>query len=125
LKFSIEIEPGLEDVLIPGFILQILAENAIEHGTSQLIKPAVGHIQIRACLKELELVEITVEDNAGLYREENVKKAQDNNRYGMQMVQDLIRTQFNSNQYGLSVDCEPGVYTKVILTLPRRFEIDT
>jgi LytS/YehU family sensor histidine kinase len=65
-----------------------------------------------------------VEDNAGLYREENVKRAQDNNRYGMQMVQDLISTQFNSNQYGLSVDCESGMYTKIILTLPRRFEAD-
>lgn len=124
LKFSIEIEPELQDVLIPGFILQILAENAIEHGTSQLIKPAVGHVQVRAYLKESNLVQITVEDNAGLYREENLERAQNNNRFGMQMVQDLIRTQFNSNQYGLSVDCEPGVYTKVILTLPRRFEAD-
>ncbi len=124
LKFSIEIEPGLEDVLIPGFILQILAENAIDHGTSQLIKPAVGHVRVKAYLKASNLVNITVEDNAGLYREENVKRAQDNNRYGIQMVDDLIRTQFNSNQYGLSFDWEPGVYTKATLTLPRRFEAD-
>lgn len=38
------------------------------------------------------------------------------------MIVELIRTQFNSNQYGLKFECEADKYTKAILTLPRYFD---
>lgn len=123
LKFSIEIDPALHDVLIPGFVLQLLVENAIKHGTSKLLEPAIGEVQVRAyCSETSDQVQIDVIDNVGLYCEKSAEAARKRGSYGLEMVEELIKTQFNSNQYGLSIDCKTDVYTKVTITLPRYFE---
>jgi two-component system LytT family sensor kinase len=123
LEFTIEIDKTFYDVLIPGFILQLLVENAIKHGTSRLLPPAIGQIKVRAYSdKNPSLVNIEIFDNAGLYSEQEKNDAQKNESYGIKMIDELIRTQFNSNQYGLNYECEPDKYTKAILTLPRHFD---
>lgn len=40
----------------------------------------------------------------------------------MKLADDLIKTQFNSNEYGLAVNCEPDQYTTVTVTLPYEVE---
>jgi two-component system LytT family sensor kinase len=123
LLFTIDVDKVVGDVLIPGFILQLLVENAIKHGTSQLLPPAMGQINVRAyCSRDSALVNIEVSDNAGLYSEEEKNEAQKKGSYGIKMIDELIRTQFNSNQYGLKFECEVDKYTKAILTLPRYFD---
>jgi two-component system LytT family sensor kinase len=123
LLFTIDVDKVVGDVLIPGFILQLLVENAIKHGTSQLLPPAMGQINVRAyCSRDSALVNIEVSDNAGLYSEEEKNDAQKKGSYGIKMIDELIRTQFNSNQYGLKFECEVDKYTKAILTLPRYFD---
>ena len=123
LKFSIDINPALCNILIPGFVLQLVVENAIKHGTSQLLEPAMGEVQVRAHYSEAsDQVHIDVIDNAGLYCEEKAVAARQRGSYGLEMVEELIRTQFNSNQYGISIHCKTDVYTQVTITLPRYFE---
>ncbi len=50
---------------LPAFTLQPIVENAIKHGTSQLL--GVGEISINASLDGQHLL-LAIEDNAGLYQ---------------------------------------------------------
>jgi two-component system LytT family sensor kinase len=123
LQFSVEIDKTLHDVLIPGFILQLLVENAIKHGISQFLPPVIGQIKVHAySSSDATRVHIEICDNAGLYSEQEKNDAQKKGSYGIKMVEDLIQTQFNSNKYGLTFLCEPEKYTKAIITLPRYFD---
>jgi two-component system sensor histidine kinase LytS len=59
-KFTIRtaVEPALEDVLVPPFTLQPLVENAVRHAFPN----RKGHISIRACRKNGQMI-LTTEDN--------------------------------------------------------------
>ncbi len=116
LQVSIDIDPVLETMRLPRFALQLLVENAIKHGTSQLPKPAIGEVVVRAYQVNDQLVQIEVRDNAGLYDE--IKVAQSIGSYGMKMLADLIKSRFKSDRYGISVDCIFGDYTSITISLP-------
>lgn len=116
LQVSIDIDPVLETMRLPRFALQLLVENAIKHGTSQLPKPAIGEVVVRAYQVNDQLVQIEVRDNAGLYDEN--KAAQSIRSYGMKMLADLIKSRFKSDRYGINVDSVFGNYTSVTISLP-------
>lgn len=116
LQVSIDIDPDLETMRIPRFALQLLVENAIKHGTSQLPKPAIGEVAVCAHRVKDQLVQLEVRDNAGLYDES--KAALSTGSYGIKMLADLIKSRFKSDHYGISVDCIIGDYTSVTIALP-------
>lgn len=112
VKFSIA-----EDLLplrLPAFSLQPIVENAIKHGTSQMIEP--GTISISAHRQDA-LLSIVVEDSAGLYRSDHGSDG-----LGMNMVDRRIKIRYGDN-YGIKVTCEPECWTRVSILLPVEEEL--
>ena len=61
LKIGIDLPPDLENVAVPGLILQPLVENAIKHGVARTAQPVTLKIAASASKERLT---ITVSDNA-------------------------------------------------------------
>jgi two-component system LytT family sensor kinase len=94
---------------MPAFSLQPIVENAIKHGTSQLL--GIGRIRISARVED-EMVLLSVEDNAGLYIEPS-----GGDGLGMHLVRRRIATLCGAS-FGLEVRCERELFTRVTLKLP-------
>ncbi|PWC35396.1 sensor histidine kinase [Azospirillum sp. TSO22-1] len=109
LGVDIDVPDELRGVRLPAFSLQPVVENAIKHGTSQLL--GEGHVRIAARRDGGDLL-LTVEDNAGLYEQ---KPGGDG--LGMAIVDRRIRNRYGDG-YGVTVACEPDVSTRVTLRLP-------
>ena len=86
-------------------------ENAIKHGTSQLL--GIGQLRLSA-IGQGECLVLTVEDNAGLYA-----PSANGNGLGMSLVDRRLRGRYG-DEFGLQVECEPERFTRVILRLPAR-----
>lgn len=94
---------------LPAFSLQPIVENAIKHGTSHLLSGGLIHLRASAGGQQWQF---TVEDNAGLYQENNDKSG-----LGMQLVDKRLRLRYGE-ACGLRVECEPDNFTRIILRLP-------
>ncbi|EPL9568763.1 LytS/YhcK type 5TM receptor domain-containing protein [Providencia rettgeri] len=109
LQIHIEIPEEAKHVELPAFTLQPLVENAIKHGTSQLLE--TGYITIRSYIGSKH-VYIEIEDNAGLY-----KPAKQSDGLGMGLVDKRLRLKYGE-QYGISVEHEPEKFTRMKIRLP-------
>lgn len=119
LEILRDIPDDLADVHLPAFSLQPLVENAIKHGTSQLI--GTGRVRLTAARDGDDLV-VTVEDNAGLFQPRTDHSAVSpsrisDNGLGMSLVDKRVRARYGE-AYGLTVECEPETVTRVRLRLP-------
>ncbi len=56
LRFAIEIEPAVHDAMVPGLILQPLAENAVVHGASEEEERVQVTIEARQVIDSAQLV---------------------------------------------------------------------
>ncbi|OCA52553.1 sensor histidine kinase [Photorhabdus namnaonensis] len=109
LQISIELPESLLHAKLPAFSLQPIVENAIKHGTSQLLE--TGKVTIRAH-QQNQLLILEVEDNAGLYKSVSMGDG-----LGMSLVDKRLRLRYGEN-YGVQIDCQPEKFTRVILHLP-------
>ncbi|MBT1443142.1 sensor histidine kinase [Shewanella sp. JM162201] len=109
LSVNIAIPEALQHYRLPAFTLQPIIENAVKHGTSQLLEPGVIEVQGSASA-DCVLLEVT--DNAGLYQPSESCEG-----LGMNLVHKRIQNQFGK-QYGVSVTCERECFTRVTITLP-------
>ncbi|WP_448204274.1 LytS/YhcK type 5TM receptor domain-containing protein [Azospirillum sp. sgz302134] len=109
LTVDIDVPEDLRRTRLPAFSLQPVVENAIKHGTSQLL--GSGHVRIAAGREGDDLL-LTVEDNAGLYEEKPVGQG-----LGMTIVDRRIRNR-HGEAYGVSIACERDAFTRVTLRLP-------
>jgi len=109
LQVSIQIPEALAHQQLPAFTLQPIVENAIKHGTSQLLGNGVITIRARS---EGQYVIVDVEDNAGLYQPKS-----SGNGLGMSLVDKRLRARFGDS-YGVTVTSEPDNFTRVTLRLP-------
>lgn len=112
LKVDLQVANEFYFQKLPAFTLQPLVENAIKHGTSQLLSN--GNIVIRAYRKDEDVV-IEVEDNAGLYQSRMTGTSEGG--LGMSLVDKRLRARFG-NDYGIAVSCNPDHFTRVTLRLP-------
>jgi sensor histidine kinase YesM len=64
LKVQKQIEPGVQDALVPYLLLQPLVENAIRHGIEP--REDAGHLEIRAQRNNGKLQLSVIDDGAGL-----------------------------------------------------------
>ena len=95
---------------LPAFSLQPIVENAIKHGTSQLI--GKGEVWITARRDRDDLV-IDIADNAGLHD----GGTGSGDGLGMMLVERRLMARFGAS-HGLTVACEPDVATHVSLHIP-------
>jgi two-component system LytT family sensor kinase len=109
LDVHIDIPAEYAGVRLPAFAIQPIVENAIKHGTSQLI--GKGEIRVSAERDGEDLL-IHVDDNAGLYCER-----QQSGGLGMKLVSKRLESCFGPN-YGTSVSCNSDVSTRVTLRVP-------
>ncbi|HSG23271.1 MAG TPA: sensor histidine kinase [Azonexus sp.] len=109
LVVDFDIPDDLRHIRMPAFSLQPIVENAIKHGTSQLLD--VGRICISARSRD-DMLLLSVEDNAGLYIEPAGSSG-----LGMHLVRRRIASRYGST-FGLEIACESEVYTRVTLKLP-------
>ncbi len=108
LQVSLSVPDELAYQHLPAFTLQPIVENAIKHGTSQLL--GTGEIMISASRFNHHLV-LDIEDNAGLY------EASASGGLGMSTVDKRLRAHFGDD-CGITVACEPDRYTRITLRLP-------
>lgn len=111
LQVQLHVPDALSHLRLPAFTLQPIVENAIKHGTSQLL--GVGEITINASLDGDHLV-LDIEDNAGLYQPKADASA---SGLGMSLVDKRLRARFGDG-CGISVACEPDIFTRITLRLP-------
>lgn len=109
LVVDFDIPDDLRHIRMPAFSLQPIVENAIKHGTSQLLE--VGRIRISA-RSQGDMLLLSVEDNAGLYVEPSGSSG-----LGMHLVSRRVATRYGST-FGLEIACEPEVFTRATLKLP-------
>lgn len=62
LNVEMHVDDSARDALVPSLILQPLVENAIKHGTSQIVDKTRGEIEVRA-VRDADRLRITVADN--------------------------------------------------------------
>lgn len=110
LSVDIDVPDDLAETRLPAFSLQPLVENAIKHGTSQLL--GGGRIHISACRDHGDLM-LTVEDNAGLYE---AKPGGDG--LGMNLVDRRLKNRYGE-RYGLAVEHERDVFTRIHMRIPQ------
>ena len=108
LQVSLSVPDELAYQHLPAFTLQPIVENAIKHGTSQLL--GTGEIMISASRFNHHLV-LDIEDNAGLY------EVSASGGLGMSLVDKRLRAHFGDD-CGITVACEPDRYTRITLRLP-------
>jgi len=111
LQVKIDIPEHLLIQVVPVFTLQPIVENAIKHGTSELLN--TGIIKI-TCTEHNDNFTLTVEDNAGLY--EKIKT----NGIGLK-IDERIKMRYG-NHYGIDIQCEPEQWTRVNIHLPKNKE---
>lgn len=109
LRVRFEVADDLMHLTLPAFSLQPIVENAIKYGISQLLEP--GDIVISAG-RTADLLTVVVQDSAGLYQPKP-----DSDGLGMSLVDKRIKLRFGAN-FGLTVACEPGCWTRVSISLP-------
>ncbi|GGY99937.1 MULTISPECIES: sensor histidine kinase [Shewanella] len=111
LKVSIDIPQELYAVQVPAFTLQPIIENAVKHGTSHMME--TGIITVKAIQQDNDLI-LEVTDNAGLYQPRS-----DSDGLGMNLVHKRIQNLYG-DEYGVTVEYEPEVFTKVNIHLPNK-----
>lgn len=105
-----------------NFILQPIVENAIVHGLDEREEEGVGRLLIRVeCDEASELVHILIQDNGkGMDKEQMNGWAQTQvGGYGLRNVHERIQLYYGE-EYGISIESELGVGTKVTVKLPLR-----
>ncbi|NLU32196.1 MAG: sensor histidine kinase [Clostridiaceae bacterium] len=122
-KFEVkyEIDPAVEDCLIPKLLLQPIVENALQHGIMHS-ENGSGTVEISARQKEGSL-EIIVKDNGIGMTQEQLKTVVSNiyngstEGYGLSNVDERLKL-FGGDNCGLSISSELNVGTAVKMSLP-------
>lgn len=105
----LDIPADLDEVYILKFILQPFVENAMYHG----LEPQIGKGSIRVtAVRETEKIIFTIEDDGVGIAVLSVLE----NGYGVRNVRERISL-FYGEGYGVRFDSEPGVGTKVTVTV--------
>ncbi|MBD2870836.1 sensor histidine kinase [Paenibacillus arenilitoris] len=127
-RFAVEwdIEEEARDAVIPKMVIQPLVENALFHGICPM--DGQGTIRIRTVL-EGETLTVSVEDDGvgmdeatwrlKLRSPEAAGTSNQTRGIGLRNIKERIRFLYGP-AFGLSVESEPGVGTRVVLKLPFR-----
>lgn len=124
--YAANIAPELLDCLVPNLVIQPLVENAVVHG----IEAKLGHGELRLTgWQENDHIYIEIYDNGDGIDDEKLRRIfqaeqpenepMDRERIGMVNVHRRLQLYFGE-PYGLVVQSQPGVYTRIRLCIPMR-----
>lgn len=130
-EFIKDVDREVMDVKIPRLLIQPLVENAVHHGIETT--GGTGIIKLIAKIEDRHLAVEIIDNGAGIpgerLEEINRRLSMDNNTYfkslgenkrksiGIENVNRRIKL-FYGESYGLKLESEEGVLTKVIVTIP-------
>jgi two-component sensor histidine kinase/tetratricopeptide (TPR) repeat protein len=119
--FQFHIEESLEinELKLPGMLMQPFVENAIEHGFKDI--EYKGKIDI-AFKEEKNKLLITVDDNGKGFKEADKEK--EHKSRAMQIIKDrlyLFNKQYHSNAFYEMANSEKSKGFKIIVTLPKLY----
>lgn len=117
LQVDVAIDEAWLNYELPSFTIQPLVENAIKHGTSQLLETGKLSIYVRSDAPHPNLI---IEDNAGLFslEEEQIVTPFPVSKegLGMNIVDTRLKNMFG-NFYGLKVESHTQRYTRILIPL--------
>ncbi|MFP5021123.1 sensor histidine kinase [Pseudonocardia phyllosphaerae] len=120
LNIQLQIDPEVQNVVLPFLALQPLVENAVRHGLSG--KPNGGTVTIRAENAGSECVIVVEDDGVGMdpaRLNEDLDDAHLSGAHvGLGNVDDRMRSAFGDN-FGLVVDTNIGAGMKITLRVPK------
>lgn len=125
LRMEKHIDGDVEDNAIPRFTLQPLLENAVFHGIGP--KGGAGTVTVTARRADADSVEILMRDDGVGMDRANIDRifsgGEDSpsglfQQIGIRNVHRRIRYEYG-DRYGVSIQSEPGVYTRARILLPR------
>ena len=115
LNVSMNLDPEVQDALVPPFILQPLVENAIQHGAAA--RSADGTIAVEAW-RDNGRVRLAVRDNGpGLPAGWSLDR---NQGIGIANTRERLRHLYGEQNQSLKISEEPGGGVRVDLSLPFR-----
>lgn len=124
IDFSIDVSPEIYRCEIPKMTLQPLVENSIYHGLKSRTQREKGNVCVRGRAKG-ELICLEVEDDGVGMSEETrdlilqYKEDAGQNHFGVSSVHRRIQLYYGG-EYGIEIESEPGVGTKVVIQIPRK-----
>lgn len=124
MRYTVNIAPEAEEVLLPKLTLQPLVENALYHGIK--LKRGMGHIYVVGRTQGEDVLLQVTDDGVGMPPErlEELRAALDRGErvgFGLSTVHERVRLFFGA-PYGLSISSRQGVGTTVSVRIPRRKE---
>lgn len=130
LTYRIDIPEELDHYVILKLCLQPFIENALVHGIER--KRGDGHVHVNGILRDGYLI-FTIEDNGSgmsaetlqalirVKEEPDVNTSLETSGYAIQNVIQRLQHYYQSD-YELNMESEPGIGTRVTLTIPARTE---
>lgn len=120
-EVDMDMSPDVLTCKIPKLILQPIVENCITHGFEHL-EDRLGTIAITGSIRNERLIFQILDNGKGMdpaVIEEIFKHTENKQRrtIGVSNTDRRLKLNFGP-QYGVSIDSEPGAYTRVTLTLP-------
>ena len=119
-------DPDLLNTKIMKFTFQPLVENAIIHGIAS--KRSFGRIRLTVWREGRDIVAEIYDNGAGMSREqidailcEEATGRDTLNKIGVQNVARRLKYEYGE-KYGITIESEPGEYTRVVLRYPDREE---
>ena len=121
MRYSIDIDPGLQQARIPKLTLQPLVENALYHGVK--LKRALGCITVTGRAEGGDILLRVADDGVGMtpQRLEQLRSSRDSGErvgFGLATVDERLRLLFGPD-YGLSIVSREGEGTTVTVRIPR------
>ena len=120
MEYTLDIDPGLHDAMLPKLTLQPLVENALYHGIK--LKRAKGVIRITGGMEDGCVLLRVADNGVGMTGQRLTQlrcamARQERVGFGLSAVNQRLMLQFGS-EYGLCIDSEEGVGTMVTARIP-------
>jgi signal transduction histidine kinase len=110
LTFSLEVEDGLRDALVPSLLLQPIVENAILHGLAPSSR--AGRVDVRVSRRDGALVVVVADDGLGMAKGHVEGVGLGNTRARLR--------QLYGDEQSFAIASQPGAGVTVTITLPLR-----
>jgi len=113
LSVSIDVEPGLEDLPIPPFVLQPLVENALKYGKQTSPETLEIGITVKCRGRDRLMIEVV---NSGTWIESVVQKGKTSTGVGLENIRLRLEAMYPDN-YTIEKKAEDQ-YVKVAIEIP-------